>query len=344
MKIGIISRWNATCGVSMHAEMIGREFIKMGHDVRIFAPTIESANKQWHHKIITEDEDYVTRCYEEQTGNNCRGGIDTKLILSEKPDLLIVESYSTLPYKDIENLIRMFKGKGRTVCVVHEGSRDEIGYELNIFDEIVIFDKRYLNEVVYGYEDKVNIIPYPCYPVNSSRRKFAEDILTFFSFGRQPVNEYEDYIKVLDELTLNYDFVYRVVRSDGLIPYSRPWLKQEQRKLLNRELYEYLHASDIHLLPKGKNSFKAVLSSTLCQCIGSLIPTVAPSSRYFEMMPENTVLLYDGIRDLKEKIKMLIEDKEFRNKIIKAAENYVEKNRCDKIAKQFLSPPRTLSG
>jgi len=69
-------------------------------------------------------------------------------------------------------------------------------------------------EVVYGYEEKVRVIPYPCFPAKRGRRKFAEDILTFFSFGRQPVEEYNDFIVALDLLSLGYDFVYRVVRSD----------------------------------------------------------------------------------------------------------------------------------
>ena len=63
MKVGILSRWNATCGVSLHAELIAWEFIKMGIDVRVFTPYIQTANRWWHHRIIKEDEPFVTRCY-----------------------------------------------------------------------------------------------------------------------------------------------------------------------------------------------------------------------------------------------------------------------------------------
>ncbi|HID66357.1 MAG TPA: glycosyltransferase family 1 protein, partial [Aquificaceae bacterium] len=61
MNIGILSRWNATCGVSLHAEMIGRELLRRGHNITVFAPYLESANRWWHHKLIRQDEDFVVR-------------------------------------------------------------------------------------------------------------------------------------------------------------------------------------------------------------------------------------------------------------------------------------------
>ena len=65
MRIGVVTRWNATCGVAMHAWMIVKEFIEMGHEVTVFAPYVESANAWWHHRIIGEDEGFVIRCYHE---------------------------------------------------------------------------------------------------------------------------------------------------------------------------------------------------------------------------------------------------------------------------------------
>lgn len=38
MKIVMMTRWNIPCGVSLHAELIGREWVKMGHDLRVLAP------------------------------------------------------------------------------------------------------------------------------------------------------------------------------------------------------------------------------------------------------------------------------------------------------------------
>ena len=34
----MLSRWNTACGVSLHAELVGREWVKMGHKLTVFAP------------------------------------------------------------------------------------------------------------------------------------------------------------------------------------------------------------------------------------------------------------------------------------------------------------------
>lgn len=344
LSIGIFSRWNATCGVSMHAELIGREFLRMGHDLRVFAPHVHSANKWWHHKIVREEEeDFVIRCYEELEPNTMSGGgIEEEKILSEDFDYLIVESYGSIPYESVEHLVNKLRKKGvRVVVVIHEGCIEQIQYSsLRIFDAIVVFDNRYVKEMLYDYHlDLIKIIPYPCHPIKKGSRKFAEDILTFFTFGRQPIHEYNDYIRALDALSSKYDFIYRVIRSDGPLPFSRPWLKQEQKRLDNEEVYRYLHSSDIHLIPKGQTNY-VVVSSTLCQCLGALTPTVVPNTRHFEMLPEydgvRPAVIYENVEDLKEKLIKLIEDEEFREKVVKAAERYVEENRSDKIAQKFI--------
>ncbi len=333
MRIGIFSRWNATCGVSLHAEMIGREFIKMGHEINVFAPFIHSANLWWHHKIIREDEDFVVRCYEEMDPNFRGGKIDFEKILDKDFDLFIVESYTSIPYRDVEKLVKQLDCE-KKIVVIHEGSKEDIKYSsMDPFDHIVIFDERYYE--VVGYVEKVRIIPYPCNPVKKGERKFAEDILTFFSFGRQPVEEYNDYIKALDFLSAKYDFIYRIFRSDGLIPIDKPWLEQVNKRILAEELYDYLHSADIHLLPKG-NTSKVVVSSTLFQCLGSLVPTVVPNTRHFEKVDKDAVVIYEDLDDLKGKLIKLIEDEDFRNKVISSAERYVEKNKAEVIAKRFL--------
>jgi len=342
-SIGILSRWNATCGISMHAEFIANEFIKMGHYVKVFAPHVDSANKWWHHRIIRErDENYVIRCYDELDPRDMKGGkIEFEKILSENFDLFIVESYASLPYSDVEKLVRELREKGtRVIAVIHEGNRGQIRYsDMRVFDAIVVFDERFVEEMLPEYRDIVEIIPYPCHPVVEGCRRFGEDRITFFSFGRQPVGEYVDYIRALDWLSKRYDIVYRVIRSDGHLPFSKPWLVQERRRISNDEVFRYLLSSDIHLIPKGKTR-NVVVSSTLCQCAGTLVPAVAPSTRHFENLPEydgyRPVVVYENLDDLKEKLVRLIEDDEFRSSVKRAMRKFVEENRCDVVARRFL--------
>jgi len=224
-EIGVLSRWKATCGVSMHAEMIVEEFRRMGHNVKVFAPHIDSANRWWHHRIIGEDEDFVVRCYDEVDPHGKGGGMDYERILSNDFDLFIVESYASLPYDHVERLVRRLKERGTKVfAVIHEGRREDIGYSsLRIFDALIVFDHRYAD--MLSCYDITHIVPYPCNPVSKGNRNFGEDGIVFFSFGRQPVGEYLDYIRALDWLSKKYDITYRVIRSDGALPFKKPWLK-----------------------------------------------------------------------------------------------------------------------
>jgi len=130
----------------------------------------------------------------------------------------------------------------------------------------------YVEEMLHDCRKKVEIIPYPCYPPREGKRKFAEDRLIFFSFGRQPVEEYEAFIEALDGL-----------------------------------------------------------SSAVFQCLGALVPIVAPNVRYFENLPAGVIVLYEDRKDLMKKIKLLIEDEGFRAEVLERARGYVEENRSPSI-------------
>ena len=339
MIIALLTRWNATCGVSMHAEMITEEFRKKGNEIKIFAPYIASADRWWHHRIIREDEDFVIRCYNELEPSTLRGGgIDFGKIEDEDFDVLLVESYTSIPYRDVEKLVKRVRSDGvRVGLVVHEGSREEMRYSsLDIFDFVVVFDERY-ERMLDGYGGDIKVIPYPCYPVKEGNREFGEDGIIFFSFGRQPEKEYEDFVNALRRLRARYDLRYRIIRSDGMLKFDEDWIEQRRERIAStEELYNYLHGSDIHLLPKGHTN-KVVVSSTFCQCAGSLVPIIAPNTRHFETLPEDKpVLLYEDEKDLEEKITMVIESDSIREQLKINAKRYVEENRVDIVADRFM--------
>jgi len=344
LRIAIMSRWNATCGISLHAELVGRELMRLGHDIVVFAPYVESANKWWHHRLIRDDEDFVVRCYcEADPSWTFEGSIDEDRVLSEPFDALIVESYASIPYRHVERLVEKLRGKVPVVAVIHEGSRAQMKYSsLAIFDRVVVFDERFLDEVV-GRVGNACVIPYPCRPPVAARsRRFGEGGLRFFSFGRQPVDEYEDFVYALRVLRERHglDFRYVVVRSDGLLPYSEPWLTQVRRRPTIDELYNYLLGVDIHLLPK-KDTRGVVVSSTFCQTVGSLTPTVSIASRYYEALPEiggvKPIALYRDRDDLVRVILRIVEDGEFRRRLVEAMRVYAEQNSTLRVAAMFLA-------
>lgn len=349
MRVGIFSRWNATCGISFHAELLVKEFMARGVELVVFAPRLSSANRWWHHRIIKSDEEFVVRCYDELDPLTGKGGaIDEREILGRNLEFLVIESYHCAPQRELEGLVQKLKAKGvKTLLIAHESSTRELKYSNpRLFDAVVVFDERFVKEVWRGYEDLVRIVPYPCHGVVEGNRDFGEGGLRFFSFGRQPVEEYTDYLIALDAFSKDHSFTYRVIRSNGLLPFKRRWLIQERGRPQLQELYKYLHSSDVHLLPKGKAWRGAVVSSALCQCLGSLCLTVVPYSRFSEALPEfegsKPVVVYERVDDLVGKLHELVEDKSYRLKIKRAARTYVEERRSDKIADELIHLLKSL--
>jgi len=344
MKIGILSRWNATCGVSLHAEMVGRELLRRGYEIIVFAPYKESANRWWHHKLIREDEPFVIRCYEEISPDGKEGNLNLEAVLSQEVDLLLVESYEKLPYGDVERLVGLLRERGvPSIAVIHEGLYEDVRYsDLNLFERIVVFDERFLKEVLKERvkREKVEIIPYPCYPVREGKRDFAEDgKIRFFSFGRQPKEEYCPYLEVLKVFRKRYDkpFTYKVVRASEKLNFYEDWFEQEEKVLDYEDIVKELHSSDFHLLPKG-NTRKVVVSSTLYQVLGTLTVTFVPDNRFFETLPkgeEAPVVFYSDVVELLEKLELLCRDKAVREKIKENARRFVEENSLQRITDRF---------
>ncbi|NPB07898.1 MAG: glycosyltransferase [Aquificae bacterium] len=344
MKIGILSRWNATCGVSLHAEMVGRELLRRGYEITVFAPYKESANRWWHHKLIREDEPFVVRCYEETSPDGREGRLDIGRVLSSEIDVLIVESYEKLPYGDVERLVALLRDRGvPSIVVIHEGLPEDVRYsDLNLFERIVVFDERFLREVLGNRvnKEKVEVIPYPCYPVREGKRRFAQDgRIRFFSFGRQPREEYCPYLEALKVFRKKSErpFLYRVVRASELLRFWEEWFEQEEGVLDYEDIVRELHSSDFHLLPKG-NTRRVVVSSTLYQVLGTLTITFVPDNRFFETLPRGEkapVVFYGDVEDLLEKIQTLCREEELRERIRENARRFVEENEVGRITDRF---------
>ncbi len=334
-----MSRWNTACGVSVHSELIGREFLHMGHDLIVFAPYFSN---DWHHqRIDVEDEDFVVRCYDEN------GKIIDHEILSRSFDVIIFEGLKHMPLNEIRRIYDEIRKRGRTIAVVHHQDEKEIRAlkELN-FDAIVVFDERYLKEVVpKELHEKCHIIPYPFfegYDVSPKRYEIFRNKILFFSFGKQPVEEYFVYLKVLNEISKRYDIAYFIIKSYWKMPVKYDWLHIEERRPSLKEIYMYLKGADIHLIPKS-NTNKVVVSSTLATTLASLCPVIVPDTRHFEMFEDyNPVVKFKDEFELKRKIEELIEDKELREVLRKRMKNIVEMYSSRKIAEKFLELIRNL--
>lgn len=340
MKIAMMSRWNATCGISAHAELVGREWRKK-HALTVFAPTLESAT-DWHHKLIEhEDEELVIRGYEQPESMGEAGWIDERL-WREDYDVLVLQGLELLP---VPTLLEIFpKIKAKKVLVWHVGTLPEYEdlYKLN-FDAIVCFDFRFENMLKEKYpEDKIHTIPFLCRQVVKGDKKRARDELAIprdkiilFSFGKQPLYEYEDYLWLANELNKKYDLKYLINRSYGDIPPKTDFLDIRRCRPEYGEIYKYLYAADVFLMAIWKSE-TIVFSSTVSQCLGALTPIVAPDVRHVELMNKE-IVKYKKRRDLKEKVIRLIEDEEMRKEVLRHAEYYVRENSAEKIAEMFIT-------
>jgi len=356
LKIAVFSRWNATCGVSLHAELLVRVWVKSGIKVDVYAPIVDESI-DWHHKKIDlEDEPWVHRVYRESIWGPKGGSIDFNEIDYDH-DIVLVESYPHLPYKEIATVLRKFKDFAKIFVVIHEGRRyDTINLAtfIDIVDRVIVFDFRFISEVLADYfesiKDKISIIPYPILDRTTEslerkkKRQFGEDGIILFSYGRQPTDEYRDYIKIARKLYNDYGFKirYKIMRSDDLINgLDDPWIEQWHERPPAERIYDYLISSDIHLLPKGKTN-NTVVSSTVYQSLSSLTPTIAPATRHFELLPEDEdgvgpIVKYRNFIDLEYKLVRMIKDEDFRGRVIQEAIKYVKERNHEKIAKEFLN-------
>ncbi|MEO0089888.1 MAG: glycosyltransferase family 1 protein [candidate division WOR-3 bacterium] len=344
MKILLVSRWNATCGISMHAELIGREWAKK-YELKVLAPYLETAIDWYHVVIENPDEDYVIRGYEQPKERWGEGKIDE--IIFGDFDVIVFEGGShLLPIKTLLKIFPQLKAKKVYVC--HDAAlrwfSDDF-FKLN-FDAIVVFDYRYQEMLLDKYpKEKIYIIPYPCYPiVKGDKYKLREELniekdkIVFFTFGRQPLNEYEDYFWLVEKLKDRYNIKYLILRSskdkDERFPESKV-LEIRRGAPPNETIFKYLLAVDIHLIPKRKDQQDIVVSSTVCQTLGTLTPIVFPDTRYVELL-DKEVVKYKDKKDLEEKVIRLIEDENYRKEIISAQEKYVKENSAEIIAEKFI--------
>ena len=139
MKIGMLTRWNTACGVSVHAELIGREWVRMGHELKVFAPeNIRPTN---------EDEDYVIRCYSDE-GDHKKTFFHPEPFLKTDYGIFVIQRMEWTPLNHLKRIYPEIRKKAKIVYVVHERKlpKNPLFYDF-YFHRIVCFDDRYKKTV-----------------------------------------------------------------------------------------------------------------------------------------------------------------------------------------------------
>lgn len=349
MKIAMITPWNVSCGVATHAELVGRQWVKMGHELKVLAP-IEKETQP----VTDRDELYVTRCY--TMDREFIKGILKPLSLDPRPfldldyELLIVQNLELMPMQELLKIWAHIKGKAATVLVIHEGYLPPYpqfyGFD---WDAIVCFDERYVAEFSKKFPpERIHVIPYPCHQWEPRLKEAARielglplDKKIVFSYGIA-IHQHFVTLPVLEELSHGYDLMYLVLPAEGkseIVERAQArygFIEVREMAPTVGELYTYLHAADALLL--YKQSPNIVVCSTVYLCAGSGCPIVISEGRYVESLGDE-VIKYSNFDELKRVLSGVFEGRGVNEAALRA---FLDRHAAPWIAQQFVELSQSL--
>lgn len=343
MKIGLMGAWNTDSGASIHAELIGREWIKAGHRLSVFS----FYEYDIHGTAITDkDEDYVTRCF--TTSTHPQAKLNPIPFLKEDYEIFAVEDLGMLPQDSLGSIFHWIKKRAKTVTVIHDGrlSEDPSFYQFD-WDAIIGFDERYMKFLREGYPTELlHQIPYPCHPLHIGDKKAARRslnlpiekniLLMFGPSARTGV----DTIPWIIKYSSSYPLLILVVSKDKeAIMKARQYAHEidieiREETLTLRRLYDYLHSCEALIYNKPSQP-QVTVSSTVFQCLGSGCPIIARDSNFIENL-HNEVLKFRYQNEFEYNLVEVLEQREKYQKTIKSAKHYVNENSARKVAENLL--------
>lgn len=337
--------WNAANGPAIHAELVGRAWVKLGHQLTIF-----SAEKHPDARPTGQsDEDFVIRHFTvEQIAPFTRASaFDASPWLDTEYEIFLAQNVERLPAERLLEHFPRIKEKAMTVQVVHEGKapEDPLYYRFD-WDAIVCFDYRYRDFLVQSFPpEKIHLIPYPYHPLQLGDKRGAraelglsQDEKIVFSFGFR-AREILSVLPALKEIASDYPLRYLVVanpESDvGDLAQARghyDFIDLQIKPLPLSELYTYLHAADVLLIHRESSTrYPAVVSSSVAQALGSGCPILFHESNFVELSGDE-ILKYRDLEDMKGKLAEIFEGG-FSVDRVKA---FLDEHDAERIAQRYL--------
>lgn len=363
MKIALMTLWNTTGGPSIHAELVAREWIKMGHKVTVFSNYASDFPHMWnvngilypHEVLVREDESFVIRNFTIPSWTS-RSQFDVDPLLKADYDILVVENLELLPMRELLEVFPKIRERAKTVLIIHEGRMPRNPYFYRFtWDSVICFDERYFNLFRNVFLGIIHIIPFPCHPLRKgdkaiARRKLGLDmnkkIILVFGF------RIEDYVSIvfpLSELNREIPLMLLVVSSNGvginrLLEASKGRLDIEVRREIPKieRLYDYLHASDALCIHRKSEADAIVLSTTAYLTLGSGCPIVVSDCNYFEDLGDE-VIKYSELGELKTVLTDVFKGGPRFRRSRKAAEEFVRRHSAETIAKKYIEHFESLT-
>jgi len=343
MKISLLSAWNSDSGAATHAEFIGREWIKMGHNLSVFSFIKSDSHGNF---FLRKDEPYVVRCF----GTPKTNFFNPRPIIEKKADILIVEDLGMLPKNKLAKIFPLLKKKVRTINIIHDNKlSSDPSFYLFDWDKVVTFDQRYKRVFENVYPRKIiETIPYPCGPWKKGSQSKArkglklpkdKKIILIFGWWAKTLLPYLSSIKKIS----NFFPIYLLVISKDKKMKKKYLSCQEKKmkvdfmeKIVPIEvLYDYLHASDVVIFGDKKVE-GVVVCSTALSLVGAGCPLIVPDSRFFETF-KSGVFKYKNKRKLKKNIITVFKKEGRYKKTLDEMKKFVANNNPRKIAQEYIN-------
>jgi predicted nucleotidyltransferase len=337
----MMSAWNTDSGVSIHAELIGKEWVKMGHELKVFS----FIREDFHGDGFTnkKDEDYVVRCFGTSMKTNY---LDPRPIVSSDYDVFVVQDLRVLPVENLSKIFPVIKKRAKAVVhVLHENHLPEEPWFYQFdWDAVVYFDKR--QDFIKRIYKNSYYIPFPCAPPRKGEKEQARKtlklpldkkiLLIFTQRGYAP------YLPDLPDSFLK-DTLFLILGRKGevadlLETYSKSpnILVKEEEVLPWDEFDKYAFASDAIMFHKFRSRQHAVVSTTVFQLLGTGRPLLVPKHSDFFHPLKREVLKYGDHIELGRLVVDVFKGEERVRKSLDAAEKYVKKYSAKKIALNFI--------
>ncbi|MGQ9636851.1 MAG: hypothetical protein ACUVT6_03545 [Thermodesulfobacteriota bacterium] len=346
MKIAMMSAWNTDSGVSVHAELIGRQWVKMGHPLQVFT----FLPSDFHGTtLVGGDEPFIFRCF--TTSRSFPPYLDPRPFLSGEYEVFVVQDLGMLPMDELAKIFPHIRRKAITLNIIHDNgpSPNPSFYQFE-WDRIICFDHRYEAFLRrYHPEEKIQIIPFPCHPMKRGDQREArvklglpleKKILLIFG---QRIKEHLPLWPVLKELGSRLSFLLLIVSKkdvEGLEHLEEVEIEIRREAPSLDDLYDYLHASDVLILHRNPCD-GVVVSSTAFQCLGSGCPILAYESSFFETL-KDVVVTYSNFEEFKECLLDILNRGERYQSTRQALERFIEKNNAERVAREYIDLFQTL--
>lgn len=356
MKIAIMSPWNDCCGVSVHAELIGKEWMSQGHEIVVFAPTNERVGGRI--PVETADERFVYRNWEmfrygakveDESGLDLY--FDPSPVVNEDYDLFVIEKPCLAPLGKLLKIFQLIKRKAITIAVMHEG---RVPKNMNFYkfdwDVITLFDERYKKLLADALPaDKTYIVPYPCHPIVEgnmleARSKLGlqqdENTKIVLAYGIRLKN-LREVLPIFKKLRKTYDVILLMLSShEESIGIAKDIAREYKFTTFRKEappisrLYTYFHASNAILVHRGPADYLP-MSSTVHLCLGSVRPILCPNNNFVETF-DGEVMKYSNLDELREKLIDVFEWRSIHS-VLSNARRYVIRNSASNVANTLIS-------